>query len=290
MGFGLSFGANSTNSTTNSSGTKIEDGTQTGSQTTGSTQVGTQNQQQTSQSNSAGSSNTSQQTSSAETGTTKQQQQQTTSLFSNPVLGGLEGLVTKLLSGGAPANPAMDYLGNFDPKAYINSTLQAAKATSDTGLQQTIGGLIDAIGGKHNSQVALLSQQATNTAAANLAGVNAQATQTAQGIEQGAAQTVAASQAQKDSFTAQLLDALKGGTQSTSGSAATTTAQQGTESQTGQTNTAEQNNTSSQSTEQTLQTLTQLISSLLSSHNITTANETSNTKGSTVGGGMSLSL
>lgn len=293
MGFGLSFGAKKQSSTTNSTINKNEVSSQVGSEstnsqqsTTGSTNTsGTSSTQQNQQTTGATTNNTS--------GTTTQQTTGTQNSFSDATKGGLEDSIASLISGISGDQATVRNGANalsFDGNAYVQDAVRAAQASTDMELSQGINGLIDSLGGTGNTMGALLQQQMRNQAAASVAGVRAQAEQTAAGIEQNQVATQAGALGGLGSLAATIANALKGGNVSTTGTMTGTenqfqsgTSQQGT---TGSSTTQEQQN---QQTSQ-VTNLISLVNQLLNTNTATTATENSKTKGKSMGGGMSLSI
>lgn len=292
MALGISFGKNKTktNSTTKVDKTENTSGTQ---QTTG-VKGATQTQQGTSQSTGTQqqTGSTSQVGTNAQTGTTTQQQQQTSSLFGGEVLAGLEGAVNDLLKSTGGAALAPGQVDDFDSEKFIAGGMAAATARQESLLDEMFGGLGDSIGGTvgSNSMQALLAQRGVSDANANLAGTQSELAKTAAQIEASNLQANTGAQGQSQGFLTQLLGALKGGQQTTTGTATGTETQAGTQTQTG----TSQQNTSQQQSEQTSQVsnLIELISQLVNTDQMTHTVGTEKTKGSQskAGGGFGLSL
>lgn len=278
--FGLSFGAKkgkasststidkTTDTTQVETGTKATSGvtTSTGTSTTTGTQTGqtTNNTQQ----DSIGS----------------QTNQQQSTLFSEGILSGLEGIIGDLF--GSQARTPMTLADNFDKDAFVEGGYRAAesRATDDTNI--ALNSMFDRIGGRddQNSMATLLANRARGDAAAQLAGVRANLEAQGEGIERENFAANLAAQGQSQGFLNSLLTALKGGTASTSGAIQTqesvTGAQTGTSAQ-------QTNETTNQSQTQTQQLLELLQSALTGTEHVV---GTEKTKGKTsdMGGGFSL--
>lgn len=317
----FSFGAKKEKSTTNQSQNTIESGSQSGSANTQSTTTNTGSQNTSGSTSSQGSSNTSQtgtstntgsasqvgQSSSNTTQTGSQQEQQKSQLFSDDILGGLEGAVKGLLGGigGGAATEVISQglgaLGGFDPITYIANGMKNAQAQQQAFIDESLGGITDAIGGKNNSAAALLSQRIGNDAQAALAGTLNELTKGANAI---VGQNIATAQGvagQGNDVLTNLLSILKGGSATTtgqtntSGTTATTgstsnvtnTSESGTTTNNATTNTAEQGTNNQQVTTQETQVLSQLITQLMSSLSNTNQTGTSSTKGTSLMAGFS---
>lgn len=298
MGFGLSFGSNKTKSTTTSTLTKDEttNQTQTGTQsTTGTTTTsGTQSQSGTS----TGTSSTNQTGTSNTSGTSQQQTTQTQTSFGQKVLGGLEDAVTSLLSKvtGPDASPLVNQgvgmLGDFDPESFVERTLASAQAQQGSKLDEILGGIFSRVGGteKTNSAATLLANRARGEAAANLAGIGAQAQAQANEIVRQNVATGLAQQDSQNNLLVQLGNILKGGSTSTSGASSTQTAEQQQTAQSGATNTSESNQSNTTSNQTQQQSILEAIQQILNGTTSTTGTENSTTIGKKSGGGLSLSI
>lgn len=296
MAFGISFGKKKQSSTSDTDINKTETGTQSGLE-------GTQSFQQ---SNTSGLTNTS--GSSSGSSSTTQQNQQTgvttsdilssgsTSSFSGETARGIEDSISQLLAGinesGAIVGQGVSGLQNFDPAAFVNGILSQASSRVNSDLEASLNGLFDRIGGGSgdNSIAALLSQRLTGDAAANLAGVEAQAQGQAQDILRNNVLGTSQALASVNQFGPDLINALKGGN--------VTTTQQQTGQQTENVNqvgtsntlTAEQQQQQQATSQQTTQQLVQLISQLLNTTNQTVGTESNVTKGKQGGFGAGLSI
>ncbi len=288
MAFGISFGSSKKkgSSTTTIDKTEAVNQQQTGTtETTGttstsSTQTGS-SQGQTSQS-------TSSQGTSSQTGTAASQTQQRSSQFSDPVLASLESTVQGLLDnpiGGATIN-------DFNAQKFVEGNLASARSSTQSALEDNLNQLVSGIGGSAsgNSAVALLSNRLRGDAAANLSGVEANLNAQANEILRQNALAGSQIDSNQQSFLVNLVQALKGGT-----ATATGTEQQQTQSNTAQQQTGTTVGTESQQTQQSAsstqtQQLLEAINQLLTGTTHTTGTETTKTKGKTSGGGLSLSL
>lgn len=292
MGLGLSFGKKKQSGTTASTVTKDEQTSQQQDSTKASTQTGTQSTNTTGLS--LGSTTNAATQTQAEAGTKTTAGTTSTSAFSQDVLAGLEGLVSGLTAGSGKTAGVVDNavksLQEFDPNSYVDSSVSAAMASEASGLDQIFGGLSDQIGSGlgNNSMATLLAARAQGDSTARIEGVRANATAEAQKINQGnQAGAVSAAQSQNQVLT-QFLDALKGGNTTTVQNVGETTAGTTTGSSNATGTTSEQNSQQSQtsSTQQLLETLSQLLTGNTQS----TGTENSKTTGKTAGGGLSLSL
>lgn len=292
--FGLSFGSNSTSSTSNTTGTKTETGTQTGSTDSTSGTTTSSNQATQNADSKTGSSSSTQAGTTNSAGSATQAQQTTSQTLDDKTLGGLQGAVASLLgkiadpnSGQGVVNAGLGVLGQFDPAAYVSSTLRAAQSTSDSSVKEALGGIFDAIGGKNNSAAALLSGRLNDQAAANIAGVGAQATKDANAVVQGNVATGTAAAASQGNLLTNLLQVLKGGTTTGTGNTATTTAETGATSNTGSTTTAESGASTSDTQATQVQDVITALNQLLNTSDTTVADEKTTTKGKSTGVGIS---
>lgn len=280
MGFGLSFGKKKQSSTTDSTINKVESGTQSG--LTGTTQ-NTSAQSSTSQQGTQ-SSQTSGTSATENQGTNTSQQQQTTQNYSDETLGGLESVVQRLLGSGSLGNAPQT--SDFNKAGFVASGDAAARARAQTGLDESMNGIIDAIGGRNNSAAVLLQNRAQNDTNAALAGTHAQLTGQAEEIQRQnllAGNTIAAT---SNDLVTNLLYVLRGGISSTTGQ----TAEQSAQKQVTQTAGTENQQTQQSSQTQTAEQMTSLVQQLIQSLTNTNATELTKTKGKSGGGGLSLSL
>lgn len=291
MGLGLSFGANKSNNKGISTVDKIESIDQSGSSNT-STQGTTTTTGNTTQTGSTtGQQNTSQSGTTSQTGQVAGSSTQTGQLFSGGVLSDLEGAVHGLFGGGA-ARVDANGLPAFNANEFVSNGMAKAANSVNSSLNDSINQLIHTTGGTpaSNSAVALLANRARGDAEANLAGVDAQLTNSAQEIARNNLLAQAQVQGGNDSFLASLVNSLKGGVSTTQGTEAQSSSQSGATSQSGQTNSSEQNsqNQTTQSTQ--TQQLVQLLTQLLSGSTHTVGTETTDETSKKAGGGLSLSL
>jgi hypothetical protein len=200
---------------------------------------------------------------STNTGTTtgKEASQTTgqTTNYSSDVLASLDAILTQQLGAGGgvgSAQQATDALSGrlkqvqelaskpaFDVKGYAAGITSAATAATQNDLDSRINGILSATGSSEggNSMSALLGAKLRNDAAANLAGISANAT--AQGeqiaLQQETARTQQLSSLSGDLMAnlSNLLGAAKGGAQTSTGTASTSSnqTQQQTGTQTGTT-------------------------------------------------------
>jgi hypothetical protein len=294
MALGLSFGKNKTKTTETTNTNATETGTQQGTSTTNSTNITNQSQQGTSQSSSTGTSNTAATGVNVNTGTGTQAQSEVTNLFADNVLGGLTNTVMDLLTGGSDngakgvVHAGLSQMGDFDVDSFVQGTLARAQNRQDSTLSEALGGIFDAIGGKNNSAAALLSGRMQNDAAANLAGIEADARARGAGILQSGIQTAQGVAESGQNFLANLLGILKGGTTSRVGETQTRTAEQQTSSNTANTATTEANRTAEQQTSQTNTVLQQILEQLMKSNTQTQGTSTTVGTSSKSGGGISI--
>jgi hypothetical protein len=276
MAFGLSFGAKKGKTSGTTSIDKTTDTTQleTGSKATSgvttstgtSTTTGTQTGQTTNQSDSVGS----------------QTNQQQSTLFSQGILSGLEGIIGDLF--GSQARTPMSLADNFDKEAFVESGYRAAesRATDDTNI--ALNSMFDRIGGRddQNSMATLLANRARGDAAAQLAGVRANLEAQGEGIERENFAANLAAQGQSQGFLNNLLTALKGGTAATSGSIQTaeSTAQSGTS--------AQQSAETTQQQQTQTQQLLELLQNALTGTEHVVGTEKTKGKQTEMGGGFSL--
>ena len=280
MPFGLSFGAKkqSGKSTTtvdkNVDTTQVESGSKATTGVTSSTGSSTTTGSQTGQTTGT--------TTQASTGSQTNQQQST--LFSQNILSGLEGIVQGLF--GSSATTPKTLGSNFDKQSFVDQGYAAAesRATDDTNI--ALNGMFDRIGGRddQNSMATLLANRARGDTAAQLAGVRANLTSQAEGIARENFGADLAGQGQAQGFLGNLLSALKGGTANTTGAIQTAENTTGTQAGTSANQTSE--NTQQQQTQ--VQALLELLQNQLAGTERTTGTETTKTKGTEMGGGFSL--
>lgn len=295
MAFGISFGKKK-GSTTQNTSTDVKETSQTqqSQATTGSTKTNTsQTGSTTNTSQGLSSSDKVDRTNQSQSGTTTTTGTTTTldQGIQDQLKGALGGLLGGLGDSSAIAGAANNLL-NFDSQSFIEDTVRSATVRGEQTLQENNSALGSAIGGtaSDNSMAALLAQRGSNDLAASLAGVRAQATQTAADISRGNVQAASAvNQAQTGSLAA-IGELLKGAT--------TTTNQQSLEeqiaalvgSQTGNTRTNESSAGTSQQNSSSDQLVQELINALSNTNSQKVGTE--NIKGTTKtgGGGFSLGL
>lgn len=105
----------------------------------------------------------------------------------------------------------------FDADQFVADTVAAARNRGEQTLQEQNSAFASRVGGtvKTNSMAALLEQRGRNDLEANLAGIRAQATGQAEGIENQNLATAVGAQQGVGSIGAALAEALKGGTTTT---------------------------------------------------------------------------
>lgn len=276
MAFGLSFGMNKSKS--KSSSTTAIDKTETGSEATNGVKSSSGTTTNTGSSSTQTNQNTNQNTNNNTTGT--QQSTQTTTNFSDSVLGGLESAVSQLLGGG---NPVLS--SNFNKDQFVADGVAAAQNRVDSDLSSSLNSMYDSFGGRddQNSMATLLANRARGDAAAQVAGVRGQLTGQAEEIARGNYMANAGTQ---QNYLNSVLDALKGGRQSTTGNVATSESQVG--QQTGSTTGSQTQQTQEQQVQQLQELINQLVNS--TNHTVGTEKTDSKTKGTNIGGGASASF
>lgn len=279
MAFGLSFGKkkSSGKSTTSVDKTETETGIELGSKTSTGVTAGSTTSQQSGTQTSTG------QTSQATTGL--QQQQSSTSLFSADTLAALESAAGSLL-GNVGKTPGDLYKSDFDIGQFVSEGFQAAQNRLDTDLNANVNNLYDSYGGQDdtNSMVALLENRLRTDTEAQLGGVRAALQAQGQGIAREDYLAGVQGQQGATSQVQAILDALKGGVQSTTGQVATTENVLGTSVQ--------QVASQQQASEQTLQVqqLAEQLANLMAGTTHTVGTEKTKESGKTAGGGFSLSI
>ena len=283
--FGLSFGA----SKEKTNALQTTDMTTTGTQNTAGTQNQTTNS--TSNTSSSGTSSTSANTDQTQNTTGKQSTTGVTQNFDPKTLEALGGNIGDFISkilGGSTANPdaAASALGTFDPEKFINDTMAAATASTADQVGQATRGVTSLTGGNaaENSMTALLDQHIKDQAGASLAGVRATAEQTAQGIQANRAQALSGIGTSSENALSQVLNAIKGGTQTTTQDATNVASTGTTGTNTSTTNTAE--NSTTQQSQQLIDIINQLVNS---NQNVSGTVKTDGTT-SKMSGGFSLGL
>ncbi len=279
--FGLSFGKKKTaqNSTTDVNKTESTSQNTAGTRATTGTTSTNQNTSTTGQSTGQSLSTT--------TGvqSTQGQTNQTTTSFGAQTLGALEQVVNQLF--GSTQQKA-NVGGNFDPAQFVADQVAAATSDINAGLEDNVNQLATKVGGAGdaNSMTALLASRLNNDAAAERAGVRAQATQTAQGITRDNALAGNQIDATGQAFLGNLLNALKGGQQTTTG---TETQVQNTAQQQA-TQQSEQQSQQQQSSQVQTQNLLEALTQLLTGNTTTVGTEAVDATTKQKGGGFSLGI
>lgn len=294
FGIGFSLGRRSqsgtqnttTDMTTELSGSQTQSGVQSG--TTTSTTSGT-----TSSTGTQSGTTTTDQTQS-QTGTNRQTGL-TTSLGAD-VIEALSASVRNVLSAGVtPENIAG--LSNmiagrqgFNGEAFVADTVAAARNRGEQSLQEQGSAFASRVGGtaKTNSMAALLEQRGRNDLEANLAGIRAQATQTAEGIENQNLAAAIEGQTGIAGIGAALAEALKGGQTTTDMTSLTEQLSQLIGRDTSLAETSQQ--TASSETSTTNQLLAQIAQVLTQQRERETGTENVNVSGRSGGFGFSLGI
>jgi hypothetical protein len=286
MALGLSFGSSKNKATTNSNATKNETVASNQNQNTNQTQTGSTTTNQSGSQATTGATKGSQVSTQQTAGQTTQDQ--TTKSFSDVILSALEGSTLGAIQ--AANSAKVDTSNDFDADAFVSGGMASAAASQQAQLEQSLNGLFDASGGtaSGNSMSALLANRLQGDANASLAGQRATLAGQAAQIQNQNIQTELAGANQVQGYAAQLLAALKGGTQATTGVQATTQSQTGSQDSTQQQNQNQTNTSTSQ--QDTTQSLMSIINTLLNQNTNTVATEDSKTTGKKSGGGMSLAL
>jgi len=284
--FGLSFGANKTkqSSTTDINKTETTNQTETGTKTSTGTTTNTGTSATTGTSNTS----TSQAGTSTQQSTGSQQSTSTTSQFSDAVLGGLNSAVSSLL--GAIPTTTQQLGGSFNHDEFIQEGMDAASSKVQSDLDASLNSIFDSIGGRDdsNSMATLLATRARSDAGAALAGTRGSLEAQAQDIEKNRFLANLQGIGQNQSFLENILAALKGGQSTTTGAVQTAENTTGATTNTGTSATQEAQNTATSSTQ--IQNLIEALNNVLSGTVNTTGTESTKSKGSTIGGGASLSL
>jgi len=297
---GLSFGSKKQSSSTDSTINKIEEGLQTGTESTTGTKTGTSSTSQSGATTSTGQSTSSQQQNqtTSTTGTEK-----TTSTTSNldqatkdTLIGAVNQLASQVLGPGGDRQVISNQIEglDFDVNSYVANTMQAARADASSNLDDTLGQLFSRIGGGEgtNSAASLLANKARNLTASNLAGIEANARKTGAEILQGNLNSSSSALAQSGgaALLPALASVLKGAETTTQGETVIQQLAQLLGQTTGTTQTSEAGTSLAQSQTVSAEDIAQQVASLLSQSSKTTATEASKTKGKSSGGGISLSI
>lgn len=301
MAFGLSFAAKKTKSSGTTTVDKLETGTQTGSENTTGTRTGTQSTTGATTNTGLGTSSTLGTSTQQQAATGSQTQTGTTRSLSENVLGGLEGAVSGLLAqildpntgDRAMMNRGISAMGDFDVDSYVNGTLMQARATQGTALDELLGSVFSRVGGVegNNSASTLLANRARNDSAANLAGVEAQARATGADLVRKNLESMTGAVGQMGAqLLPQIAAILKGGETSTDVSTLTEELSRMLGETTGTTGTSESSTQAQTGTTTTTESLIQAVLNALQQSTHTTGTETTKTKGSEMGGGMSFGI
>lgn len=276
MPFGLSFGAKYGKTSGTSTVDKTVDTTQseTGSKaTTGTTSTtGSTTGSQTGQTTGA--------TTNQSVGS--QTSQQSSTLFGQDILSGLEGIVKNLF--GSQATTPMSLNSNFDKSEFVAEGDRAAASRANDDTATALNNIFDTVGGRddQNSMATLLANRTRGDSAAQLAGVHANLVGQAEGIARENFGADLAGQANSQGFLGNLLGALKGGTANTTGAIQTAESSKGTSAGTSANQTQE--NTSQTTTQQLLE----LLANQLAGTEHTAGTEKTKQKSLEIGGGASL--
>lgn len=298
--FGLSFGASHDSSKSTSNVTKDETGSQVGNEFTLGSKTGTQSTTGSTTNTAAGTSTTTGTSNQATTQTGTQQQTGTTRNLSAETTGGLEGAVHALLTqildpkvgDRAMLTRGLGAMGDFNVDEYVNGTLQAAKATQGTKLDEILGSIFSRGGSAegNNSMETLLANRARGDAAANLAGVEAQARGAGAQIAQGGVNAISTAMAAASAQLPAILNALKGATTTTEQSSLLSQIEKLVGAQGSQTATTEASAQQTAGQQTSAETLAQLISNIVNTQSHTTGTETTKGSNTKIGGGLSLSI
>lgn len=293
--FGISFGANKSNSKQDTVANKNETTSQNQSTNTQGTNTSSSNTSGSQNQNSQGQTTTGQQSSQNTSGSQNQKSSTTGSSFSEQILSQLEAALSRNLGtyGGSNASETANAkVGNFDSEKYIADTVNAARTRTDSSLEESLGSLFSNVGGtgSTNSAAALLQGRMVNDANASIAGVQAEATANAAKIQQQNASTLASIDSAKNQSTTQLADALKGGRTVQNTDAVTQMIQNLLSGTSGQTNVNESSNQNTQQSTQATEIISQLVNALM--NGTTQTNATESTRGQNVkfGGGISAGI
>lgn len=287
------------NSTTNASTNQTANTNTQTSQNQNSTSTQNQQSNQTTTGNdTTKTTGTTQQNNSGQSqGTQNQQQQQVTQNLSGDVLAQLEAAIKSNLGGNT--NAAATSMGNrlnqlnqmaaqpgFNVNEFIRGISDQARASQQSQLDSSINGMMSQLGGTtdSNSMAALLANRMQGDAAANLAGISAnaalQGSQLATAQQESLTQQIGSVSSGLTQQITALLDAAKGAQQATTGQTNTQTGQTFTEQQLGQQTQNQQSQSQQQSNISTVGTdsTQQNQTSNSSQQQSTNQNSTSNTQ------------
>jgi putative membrane protein len=289
MAFGFSFGKSSGKSaqTTNVDKLETTNQTQNGTQSTKGTTTNTGTTTQQGQTTGTQTQATTGAT--TNTGATTGVTQQTTSQFDAQTLDQLKSAVSSLF--GSVSGPKTQ-VGNFNADEFVSGGMAKARADSTLALEDNLNQMTSAIGGRAdgNSMAALLANRARSDNAATLAGTEAQLTAQANEIVRNNALAGSQIDSQSQAFLSNLLQSLRGGETTTTGTEQQQTNQSGTTTGTGTTTSAENSTQSGTTASTQVQDLVETIQSLLSGTSHVVGTESTKGTQSKSGGGFSLSM
>jgi hypothetical protein len=284
MAFGLSGGFSKTKSKTTTDVNKTETGTEATTQNKTSTGTTTNTGSTTGSGTQVGSQT------GATTGSTTGSQTQTgtTSQFSAGAMSALEQAAGDLLGGIGGQTDKLTYDSNFDVGSFVEAGVNGARNRIESDRDTGINSMYDQFGGRddQNSMVALLANRARGDSEAAIGDVRAKLEAQGRGIARDDFMANLQGNAQNQNYLATVLGALKGGTQTTTGQVLTAEQQAATSQQ--NTNNATTTNENTQSTQ--TQQLAELLAGLVNSTSTMVGHEKTKSKGSTIGGGASLSF
>lgn len=291
MAFGISLGKNKEKIDKTTTVNKTESTNQTGSETTTGSKSSQTSSTGSQTSQSAGQTSSSQQGVTASQGTGVQKQVESSTAFGEGVLEQIESALAPLFAQTAGSVNA-ESLNDFDKSAFISNGLARARSQIESSLGEAKGTTFSAIGGtaETNSAAAELAQRLDNQAASEFAGIEADLTATAEGINRDNLSAASSIGSQDQQFLVGLLETLKGGRSESVGAAETATSETGSQSQTAASQTSEQ--AAQQNAQQTtaVENLVETLNSLLVGVTNTTGTENTKGKVSKSGGGVGLSI
>lgn len=291
MAFGFSFGKNKTRVEQDTTVNKTETTNQQQNTNQSQTQTGTSNTNTSQTGSTTGTQATKNSGTTTNQTTGTQAQTGLTQSFSDMILGALEAKTAEAL-GVTTGGPTAESLSGFNRDQFVQGGMQAAQATSQAGLEQSINGLMDNVGGttEGNSMAALLANRLRNDAGASMAGTRSQLEGQAAQIQQGNVAARTQELGTNNAFVAQLLAGLKGGVTATSGTVQTAESQAGSQQQIGDSRTAENTQSSQQQQTESTQALVSIIQQLISGTTNTQGTESVDGTTTKKGGGVGLSI
>lgn len=285
MAFGLSFGKKKTRTNETVTVNRNELTNQNQSGTTASSGVTQSNTSSTGSSQTSGQQTTNQTGTSASTGTQQGSSTQRTSSFSDSTLGAIERAVGELFSttGSKPT------VSTFDPVAFVADGVASAQADVNAELETGVNGLMQGIGSssQNNTMAAMAANRMQNDAAAKMAGVKSNLTGEAERINRENQLASGQLQAIDQGFLGSLLQALKGGVTTTTGTESVATTQNQQTANSGTTNTSESTQQQQQQQQVQTQQLLEMMTQLLQGNTATTGTENRRGTTSSTGGGFS---